>query len=224
MKLALPFPSPRHLAAASLALCLFGFTATSRAVDATNEIGVRLLEAELAPAKVTLLKAKCDQLVIAVSKTTLAHPRDAVVILHAALARQIKKMRKDDDLATLPCTCARRIFLASLAASPKRSSELFDLATELYPDCTPEFADALRGFGASQSGQSTSGDGTSAGSPAFSVPMGTSDVDPLNPASGDGGFGVGFGPGFPGSPGFTGSGPGGGLALPPVAVTTVVNG
>ena len=33
----------------------------------------------------------------------------------------------------------------------------------------------------------------------------------------------GFGPGFPGSPGFVGSTPSGGIALPPTAVTSVVN-
>ena len=38
------------------------------------------------------------------------------------------------------------------------------------------------------------------------------------------GFGGGFGPDFPGAPGFTGSPPSGGIALPPVAVTSVVNG
>ena len=40
-----------------------------------------------------------------------------------------------------------------------------------------------------------------------------------------GGFGVGFGPGFPGSPGFTGSPPSGAIALPPVSnpTTNVVN-
>ncbi len=37
-----------------------------------------------------------------------------------------------------------------------------------------------------------------------------------------GGFGVGFGPGFPGSPGFTGSAPSGAIALPPVATDGVV--
>ena len=39
-----------------------------------------------------------------------------------------------------------------------------------------------------------------------------------------GGFGVGFGPGFPGSPGFTGSTPSGAIALPSGDVTSVVNG
>lgn len=198
----------------------------------TNEVGVRLLEAELLPTKVTLLKAKCDPVVIAVGKTTLAHPRDALVILHAALTRRVMKMR-GEELATLPCTCARRIFLASVAAAPKRSSELFDLATELYPDCTPEFAEALRTFESRGQGASGPGgnDAASDAAPSDNAnmqrPMGDSLSHPTNPGDNDGsasGSDAGIGAGFPGAPGFTGSSPGGGLALPPVAVTSVVNG
>lgn len=190
--------SSRRAAVFALALCLLGFPPGARAAQSTPDNGARLLETELLPGKVPLLKAKCDPLVIAVSKTTLAHPDAAVSILHAALTRGVKK-RRGEEAAILPCSCARRIFLASMAAAPKRSSEFLDLATELYPDCAAEFASAAVDFEA----QSRFGNS-------------------LNQEPG--GFGVGFGPGFPGSPGFTGSAPSGATALPPVAVTVVVNG
>ena len=186
----------------------------------TLQPGVRLLETALVPSRVTLLTAKCEQLIIAVSKTTLAHPADALSILHAALTRGVvkKKAHGEDEAETLlPCTCARRIFLASVAAAPRRASDILDLATLLYPECTPEFADALNAY---NSGARTGQDaGDLSGLTGFESPMGTS-LD-----GGDtGGFGVGFGPGFPGSPGFTGSGPSGGIALPPGALTSVQNG
>ena len=219
---AIPLPSSRRAATVALvAACLLsGLPGVSRAAGArTNEAGVRLLEAELVPGLVPLRSVKCTPLVIAVSKTTLAHPKDARAILDAALTRRVRKYR--DKAPTLPCTCARRIFLASVAAAPKQSSELLDLAMELYPDCTPEFAGALSDFNA---GVGIGPDGeTTPGSSTMNDPMGAS---MLNNPDGliDGGFGVGFGPGFPGSPGFTGSGPSAGVALPPPAVTSVLNG
>ncbi len=196
MKPALLTPSPWRatLAAATLALGLSACPASVQAADKpmTNEIGVRLLEAELAPSKVTLAKAKCEQLIAAVGTTTRAHPDNARVILWAALTRRVIVLKKKDAVVTLPCTCARRILLASIAAAPRQSSEFLDLAAELYPDCVSEFADAVREYDSFEN---------------------------LN-----GGFGVGFGPGFPGSPGFTGSAPSSAIALPPSVVTAVLNG
>ena len=219
------------------ALCLLpGFAARSQMADkrpvpapttvrvevvtTTLQPGVRLLETELIPSRVTLLTARCEQLIIAVGKTTLAYPADTLSILHAALTRGVVKKKghgEGEAEALLPCTCARRIFLASVAAAPRRASDILDLATLLYPDCTPEFAAALQAY---DSGTRTKqGAGDPSGLEGFESPMGTS-LD-----GGDtGGFGVGFGPGFPGSPGFTGSGPSGGIALPPGALTSVVNG
>ncbi len=221
MKSALPLPSFRRAAAVALTACLLALPGVSRAAEPTNETGVRLLEIELIPGKVPLRSVKCTPLVLAVSKTTLAHPRDAVAILDAALTRRVRKLR--DNTATLPCTCARQIFLASVAAAPGRSSEFLDLAMELYPDCTPEFAGALSDFNSQHGLAGTGPGGENPSDPSgMNTPMGTSMMNPTDP--GDGGFGVGFGPGFPGSPGFTGSGPSGGLALPPAAVTSVLNG
>ena len=93
-----------------------------------------------------------------------------------------------------PCACVERIFRASIAAAPDETSALLEMASALYPDCADTLGAALNNLDA---------DGAS-----------------LDGA----GFGVGFGPGFPGAPGFTGSAPSGGLVLPPIAVTSVVNG
>ncbi len=221
MKLAIPLPSLRRAATVALLACLL--PAASRAAGFTNETGVRLLEIELLPGKVTLRTVKCDPLVIAVSKTTLAHPRDAVAILDAALTRRVRKLH--DTVATLPCTCARRIFLASIAAAPRRSSEFLDLALELYPDCAPEFAGALSDFNSQNGPAGTGADGeNSSAARGMTNPMGNSLFHLSDPGAEEGGFGVGFGPGFPGSPGFSGSGPSGGIALPPSVVTAVLNG
>ncbi len=230
MNPAIALPSFRRAAAVALFIaCLLpGLPTLARAAEFTNETGVRLLEIELLPGKVALRSVKCDPLVIAVSKATLAHPHDAVAILDAALTRRVHKLH--DPVATLPCACARRIFLASVAAAPRRSSEFLDLALELYPDCAPEFAGALSDFnsqnyltGTGPKGAGPNGENSPAAS-ALNSPMGASMFDSTDPGIGDGGFGVGFGPGFPGSPGFTGSAPSGGIALPPAAVTSVLNG
>ena len=93
-----------------------------------------------------------------------------------------------------PCACVERLFRASVAAAPGAANALLETTEALYPDC----ADALE--------------------------AGLDHPDADDASMNDAGFGVGFGPGFPGSPSFTGSPPSAGLALPPVAVTTVVNG
>ena len=224
MKSTILLSSLRHTVAVALIVCLLGPAGVIRAAELTNETGVRLLEIELLPGKIPLRSVKCPPLVIAVAKATSAHPHDAVAILDAALTRRVRKLR--DQVAPLPCTCARQIFLASVAAAPRRSSEFLDLALELYPDCAPEFAGALSDFESHRGSGATGPDGeNSSGSAVMNNPMGGSMFNPSDPGSGDGGgFGVGFGPGFPGSPGFTGSGPSGGLALPPSAVTSVLNG
>ncbi len=238
MKLAL-LSFRRRAVTTTLALCLLpGFAVRSQTVDkksvpapttvrvevvtTTLQPGVRLLETELIPSRVTLLTARCEHLIIAVGKTTLAHPADTLSILHAALTRGVVKKKghgEGEAEALLPCTCARQIFLASVAAAPRRVSDILDLATLLYPDCTPEFAEALQAYDSGiRTGQGT---GDPSGSTDFNSPMGVSISGGDNDT---GGFGVGFGPGFPGSPGFTGSGPSGGIALPPGALTSVVNG
>lgn len=206
------------------------------------ENGARLLEVEL-PAKVTLLSADCEQLASAVGKATLAHQTQAPVILRAALTRGVRKLARGEG--KLPCPCAKRIFSVSVAAAPTQASALLDLATELFPDCATELAAALKDYdrvaydykdGVDDKNvvaarnvparNATDPAGTT-GDPANAVPSpgDLSDRDLAGLGFSDAsGFGTGFGTGFPGSPGFVGSPPSGGVALPPAAVTSVING
>ena len=80
---------------------------------------------------------------------------------------------------------------------------MVDTAASLHPECADDLNSLLGG----PNGTETNGAGLFG--PAESY-----------------GFGVGFGPGFPGAPGFVGSAPSGGFALPPASpapVTSTVN-
>ncbi len=210
---------------------------------------MRLLRAEL-PAKVTLLDADCEQLTAAVGRATLTHQPEAATILRVALTRGIRKLPRGES-NLLPCACAKRLLSVSVAAAPTQASALLDLATELYPDCAADLAEALRDYDRVSydykdrvlDGKDVVDDKNGPARPT----SGTSDplaarqsgLDPFGSAQDPGdlsardinglgysdsfGFGTGFGPGFPGSPGFTGSAPDGGIAFPPAPVTATVN-
>lgn len=239
MKLRLPLPPSRCLATSLLIICLLGLQMAYGTSPSATDKGVRLLQAEL-PAKTTLLKADCEQLAAAVGKATLAHQPDALAILRVALTRGIQ-----NGGGKLPCACATRIFSVSVAAAPAQTSVLLDLATDLYPTCASELASALHDHDrvafdykdrvvddkngpARDAANSSDPSGVrQTGSDPTTVadPGDLSDRDFAGLGYGDNyGFGTGLGPGFPGSPGFFGSSPSGGLALPPVQVTSVING
>ena len=100
----------------------------------------------------------------------------------------------------LSCDNLLKIAKAGISAAPDKSSEIVQMAASLHPEC----ADALNSLVA------TANNGSG-----------------LYGAADDYAFGVGFGPGFPGSPGFVGSAPSGAFALPPVTpkpVTSTTNG
>ena len=102
---------------------------------------------------------------------------------------------------TLSCSSLTKIVNGALSAAPRRSSDIVQMALSLHPEC----ADQLNALLLS--------------SPVNNGPDGFN-----TPSDEYGGFGVGFGVGFPGSPGFVGSPPSGAIALPPTVVTEVLNG
>ena len=140
-------PAARRPSRCSSPACCPGCP-TPRARGGVHERNRRagLLEIELLPGKVALRSVKCDP---ARHRGQQGHPWPI-----PTTPRRHSRRRPDPPGPTnsttpwppCPCTCARRLFLASVAAAPRRSSEFLDLALELYPDCAPEFAGALSDF------------------------------------------------------------------------------
>lgn len=193
------------LMAAVLALTLPGVRSARAVADGS---ATSLLSSELPP-RVTLRNATNDQLDSAVRAAVKAHPEMAPNIVRAAiLARTPRREGKELDAkdgATAPCPAVVGIVRSAEDADPGRASDITQVALSMCPDC----ADSLNSVVGNQANN------------------GVNDInDPglyNTPNDFYGGFGVGFGPGFPGSPGFTGSAPSGAIALPPVvpAVTSV---
>ena len=209
----------------------------SRAAAAPGQTGAQLLQAQL-PTGTGVAQADCEQLTRAVSLATHTHRAEAKLILTAALTRDAKKDPHRTE-AKLPCACVSRLLRAAISAAPEKASTLLELASSLYPDCADALEAAVqvmddKNVVDDKNGPAAAhrpGDGTrnatnySADNVDGSKPLSNA-PDTFDPAIEASGFGVGFGPGFPGSPGFTGSTPSGAIALPPAAnpVTAVQNG
>ena len=234
------FASARWLrpAAAVLLSALVATVPTrSRAAAAPGQTGAQLLQAQL-PNGTGVAQADCEQLTRAVSLATHTHRAEAKLILTAALTRDAKKDPRRPE-AKLPCACVGRLLRASISAAPEKASTLLELASSLYPDCVDSLEAAVQVMddknvvddknGPAAARRPADGTRDTANDPANSVdgskPLSNA-PDTFDPAVEASGFGVGFGPGFPGSPGFTGSTPSGAIALPPEAspVTNVQNG
>ena len=117
----------------------------------------------------------------------------------AALVAKTKSKGKKLSAAEV-----KTIVSAAFNAAPDESSDILQMALAIYP----QYADELNGLAANPGS-----------APVNNAPDGFNTPQDLY-----GGFGVGFGPGFPGSPGFTGSTPSGAIALPGGDLTSVVNG
>ena len=226
----------RLLAVVPLCLSLLTLSAVrSSASAASSQAGVQLLQAQL-PANTPVPRATCEQLTRAVTLATRAHRAEAASILTAALTRGTRPGAPSEE-AKLPCGCVAALLHASVAAAPEEASGLLELASSLYPDCAETLQKAVELFNDKNvvddkngpvGASSAPANQTAANNPA-TAPNDTADPGDLNlndPEVRDINSPGGFGPGFPGSPGFVGSAPGGGVALPsPVApsVTPVVN-
>ena len=213
---------------------------SSWGASATGQTGAQLLQAQL-PNGTAVAQADCEQLTRAVNLATRAHRTDAPAILTAAISRPSKKDRRHPE-ATLPCACVTRLLRASMTAAPEKASSLLELASSLYPDCADSLQAAVAVFDdknvvddkngpAARSARDGARDGSAANGPANGNFADGSRPDSnapegFDPGAEANGFGVGFGPGFPGSPGFTGSPPSGAISLPPASnpVTNVQNG
>ena len=156
------------------------------------------LSAEL-PAGVSLAKASIDQTAGAVRAAVAKDTADATELLRVAIMSKEPKQGR----GKLACADVAKLTRSAIASDSAAASQLVDTAASLHPEC----ADDLNALLGTNTGDLSSGAG-------------------LNGPAEEYGFGVGFGPGFPGSPGFVGSTPSGAFALPPAPnpVTSVVNG
>ena len=172
--------------------------ASPQAHGATDTANAAAIRSHL-PTNLTLRQASIAQMVKALHEAVLQHHDDALDLLRIAV---LAKTPKQGD-GELSCEDLRRLVQAACTAATDKTSQLVELANSLHPDCADSLQDLL----------GASGD-------AFGANGGNASGE-----NGDG-FGVGFGPGFPGAPGFVGSAPSGGFALPPASpapVTSVAN-
>ena len=206
---------------------LFVSVSGSLAAATDTETGVRLLSAQL-PSGKTIAQTDCEQLCRVVGRVTLTHRADAVAILSAALTGGVKKDASHAP-AKRSCECVTRLFRVAVHAAPTQSSALLDAASALCPECADELAAALRQGDDKNVVDDKNGPAhAAAADPATNNPTGLGNNDPaVDGDLSDRNYGgLGFGPGFPGSPGFVGSSPSGAIALPgstPVPTTNVMN-
>lgn len=225
------------LATVMASLCL-GATispAPSRAAAIAGEAGVSFLQAQL-PAGTVLPQATYEQLTRAVGLATSAHRRDATSILAAALTRKTSEDPRSDDRP--PCAWVARLLHVSVTAAPEAASNLMELASSLCPDCADALQTAMELFNDKNvvdhknvvDGKNGPAAVAPPADPNSATSRDTAGLDGLimdDPEIRNVGlYAAGFGPGFPGSPGFVGSPPGGNIALPrPISnpVTPVMN-
>ncbi len=146
-----------------------------------------MLNRELGPS-LTLAKASIDQTAGAVKSAVAQNIGMATSILEAAIMAKEPKQGH----GRLPCKDIEKLTRAAIASDSGDASKLLEMASSLAPEC----ADTLN---------------------ALLTNPETGDAAGLYGPAEDFGFGIGFGPGFPGSPGFVGSAPSGAIALPPVS-------
>lgn len=151
----------------------------------------RLLSSKL-PSGVTLTKASFAQTAEALKAAATERPDLAVSLLEAAISSRTVNGKFQDG-----CNMLVKLVQNAAEGAPKKAGQLAEAADALEPDC----AETLDQYLAS-----------------VNLPALNADPNSVTGEVGQGAFGAGFGPGFPGSPGFIGSAPGGSIALPPVGV------
>ncbi len=171
---------------------------------ATHRANAELLASQL-PSGEALSGAPMRDLRAAVSAAVSKRPADTSDIVRIAILARTPKSRAVD------CAVVREIVSAAVTVAPDRAREVSEMAESMVPDCGQEISRAVN---SGTTGTANTGNAVS-GTSGATVPGATANgnTDTTGAAGGD--FGAGFGPGFPGSPGFGGSSPSGGFALPP---------
>ena len=169
-----------------------------------------LLAAQL-PNGETLSSAPMKDVSAAVRAAVAKRPSAASDIIRIAILAKTPKHRSP------MCNEVSAVVRAGMAAAPDRAREISESAMSVAPDCSDAIAQALR----SPSLTPVGGVQTTGAAIPGSTTGETSDTPATGSSTVPGGdFGAGFGPGFPGSPGFSGSSPSGASAILPPATTT----
>ena len=154
-----------------------------------NASTAKLLSSQL-PSGVTLASASINQVADATHSAVSQRPDLTISITQVAIVSKTPKTGHGQ----LSCKDLMKIVDAAVSAAPDKLREVVELAMSLHPECSGDLDDLLR--------NPSQIPGAEAGGTGISV----------------GEFGAGFGSGFPGSPGFIGSAPGGTTALPPSTI------
>ena len=169
---------------------------------ATESAAARSRISSELPAGVSLARASVDQTAAAVRSAVSKDPGMGESILTTAIMAKTPKQGQGQ----LSCENLTKLTRAAVASDMKQASMLVERASSMRPDC----ADSLNNLLVAGANNQTN-----------------TDVPGLFDTADDYAFGSGFGPGFPGSPGFVGSPPSGSVALPapsPTPVTSSMNG
>ena len=98
--------------------------------------------------------------------------------------------------------------------APDLTAALLETADALYPDCADTLMAALRGLETNHTVAALNTSSPNDSTPDGNANGGGTDGDGGGGLDGSSPFGGGLGPGFPGAPGFSGSAPSAGVALP----------
>ena len=163
-----------------------------------------LLAAQL-PNGETLSSAPTRDLSAAVRSAAAKRPSAAGEFVRLAILAKTPKRRSP------ACGQVSDMVTAGIAGAPGQAREISEMAMSVAPDCSEAISQAVRNPSLTPTGGVQT---TGAGIPGSttSESNNTSATGTTN-GVGDGSFGAGFGPGFPGSPGFSGSSPSGASAI-----------
>ena len=162
----------------------------------------------------TLASAPMKDVQAAVSSAVTKRPGAAGDIVRIALMAKMPKR------GGARCGMVRGVVGAAVGAAPGEARSISEMAQSLAPGCVASIDQALRSPAAPVIGTAGGVLTTGAAVPGSTTGEST-DAGTTTTLGGD--FGAGFGPGFPGSPGFSGSSPSGGFALPNTNLTPVTS-
>ena len=201
--------SHRGLVCALAAVLAVAAPGTPQLHAAARLSNAALLAAQL-PAGETLESAPLKDVSAAVRSAVGKRPAAASEIVRLAIQAKARRRRN------IACGVVSDLVTAGVSSAPGRAREISEMAMAIAPDCTDAIAQAVQNPSTGTTGTigntPTTGAAVPGSTTGETTGVGNNGGTTATPNAGD--FGAGFGPGFPGSPGFSGSSPSGGFALP----------
>ena len=208
--------SHRGLVCALAAVLAVAAPGTPQLHAAARLSNAALLAAQL-PAGETLESAPLKDVSAAVRSAVGKRPAAASEIVRLAIQAKARRRRN------IACGVVSDLVTAGVSSAPGRAREISEMAMAIAPDCTDAIAQAVQNPSTGTTGTigntPTTGAAVPGSTTGETTGVGNNGGTTATPNAGD--FGAGFGPGFPGSPGFSGSSPSGGFALPPATTPAV---